>query len=97
MPEPHTRQAELAQHGGEGNTHPDRLLTVRSALQRPTDRDQRAAGRHLAGERDDALGRYARNVLGPRSSLGDSIGFTEQIALEGAVPGGEPIEKIAVV
>ena len=47
------------------HAQPHRLLAVLGALQRPADRDQRAPGRHLAGQRADPLRRARRSGRPP--------------------------------
>ncbi len=68
------RQADLAQHAGERDHRPERLLAVMAALQRPVDADRGARRRHLAGKRRDARGGYAGDLLGPRRVLAGERG-----------------------
>ena len=66
-------QADLAQHGGQGDQRPERLLAVVRALQRPADAQHGAAGRHLARQGHDAMGGDAGDLLGPPGVLGLAV------------------------
>ena len=80
VPEPAARQADLAEHRGQHQAQPDRLFPVLGPLQRPADRDQRAPGRHLAGQRADPVGRDAGQGGRPLRGLRHAVSVTAHIA-----------------
>ena len=75
-------QADLAQHGGQRDQRPERLLAVVRALQRPADADHGAPRRHLARQRNDAVGGNAGDPLRPGRVLGLAVLFAAEIAAE---------------
>ena len=87
-------KANLAEHRGERHRHPERLLAMRGALQRPGDVDHGALGRHFVGERGDARGGDAGDGLRPLRRLRLDAG---QIRLEPVVAVAAAGQEIAVV
>jgi hypothetical protein len=75
-------QADLAQHAGNGQQGPERLLAMVRALQRPGDRDHRAHRREFAREAANALGGHGCQRGGPLGSLGDAVGLTQHVGDE---------------
>ncbi len=82
VPESAARQADLTEHRGQDQAQPDRLLPVLGALQRPADRDQRAPGRHLAGQPADPLGRDTGQGGRPRRGLRHAVDVTAHVGRE---------------
>ena len=91
------RQPDLAEHRGQHNRHPDRLLAMLGALQRHRAGDQRAAAGDAARQRDDLGLRHAADRCGPRGVLLPAIVPPEQICLENLPAGAIAVEKFAVV
>ena len=96
VPETAARQADLPEHRGQHHAEPDRLLAVFGALQRPADRDQRAPGRHLAGQRADPLGRDPGQGGGPRRGLRHAVSLAAEITREPRVAHRVPVQEAAV-
>ena len=96
VPESAARQADLAEHRGQDQAQPDRLFPVLGALQRPADRDQRAPGRHLAGQRADPLGRDAGQGGRPLRGLRHAVGVTAHIGREPRVAHRVPVQEAAI-
>ena len=64
------RQADLAEHTGQGQRHPVRLLAVVRPLGGQRKVDERALGGHLVRQRDDVTGVDARDLRRPLRRLG---------------------------
>ncbi len=75
MPEAAAGRADLPEHRGERDDHPERLLAVVRALQRPARVDERAARGHAARERPQALRLDAGDGARPLGTLGDAVGL----------------------
>jgi hypothetical protein len=75
-------QADLAQHGGQRDQRPQRLLAVVAALQRPAHADHGAGSRHLARQGNDAVGGDAGDPPGPLGVLGLAVAFAAEIGTE---------------
>ncbi|MCY1526730.1 hypothetical protein D9M68_617690 [compost metagenome] len=74
-----SRQADLSQHRGEGHQHPERLLAMVGALQRPGNIEHGPGRRHLARKRRDACRRQAGDAGRPLCGLGLSVLLSTQV------------------
>ena len=97
VPEPAARHPDLAEHRGQRDGCPHRLLAVLDSLQRPGDRDQGPARRHLACQMAYLAGLDAADRRGPGCVLDDAVCRSRQVALEGVVSGGAAVQELAVV
>ena len=95
--EPAAGQPDLAEHRGQRQRGPDRLLAVPGALQRPGDRDHGARGRHPPRQAPDRLGLDAAHRPGPFGVLGHAVGLAEQVALERVVAGRAGVQELLVM
>ena len=96
VPESAARHADLAEHRGQDQAQPHRLLAVLGPLQRPADRDQRAPGRQLAGQRADPLRRDAGQGGRPRRGLRHAVGITTKVGREPRVAHRVPVQEPAI-
>ena len=91
------RKTDLAEHGGEGDGHPDGLLAVIPPLKRPCGHDHRAFFGHAPGEMADGVGRNFRDRRRPLGVLGRAVRASEQIGLEFLVARAIAGEEFLVV
>ena len=77
------RQADLTQHGGKDNSHPDRLLAMIGTLDRPGHRDHRACARHAPCQGAQGPGVDPADPGGPVRILGLAVRLAHQVAAEG--------------
>ena len=87
-----------AGHGGQRDAHPERLLAVIGALQRPADGHERAAARHLRGERLDHGGIDVADLGRPGGVAPQAVASARQVGLElvpalAAVPQEAPVVR----
>ena len=73
------RQADVAEHAGERDQHPVRLLAVVAALQRPRCVQQRPIAGHLTGQVGDRRRGDAGDGLGPGRRLGRPVRVAEHV------------------
>ncbi len=92
-----TRQADLAQHGGQGDQHPVGLLTVLLTLHAPARHDHGALGRHVEGQLVDHLGVDAADGARPLGALRLAVFLAEQIGEELVKAGGVAVEEGLIV
>src|SRR5262249_56339014 len=68
-------RADLAKHRRKRDGHPERLLAVVGALQRPARVDERTARGHAPGEQPQAPRPGTRGASRPPRALRDTRGF----------------------
>ncbi len=91
-----TRQPDLAEQCRQCKSRPHRLLAVRDSLQRPRDGDERADRRHAARQLPDVVCGNLALRTGPLRILGDAVGSSEHIRLEGVGASCVPLEELAI-
>ncbi len=91
------RQADLAQHGGQGDQHPVGLFAVLLPLHAPACHDHGALGRHVEGQLADHLGIDATDAARPLGALRLAVFFAEQIGEELVEAGGVAVEEGLIV
>ena len=76
---PSAGEADLSQHGGQGDSHPIALLAMIRPLEGPGYRDQRALGGHPPSQRGNRLSLQTGDTGRPVRILGLSIAFAHEI------------------
>ena len=77
-----TRQTDLAQHGGQGCSHPGRLFAKFRALQGPAQSNEGLVGCHAPRQGANGFRWHLGDLLGPLRRLGLAIVLAQDIALE---------------
>src|SRR5271154_6663961 len=91
------RQTDLAEHGGQRDRGPNRLLAMIAALQRPVDVDEGSRRGHPAREAANPVGRNFAQAGGPVCSLRDTVFGAEKIIAEATEAGAVAREEVSVV
>src|SRR5262249_50969639 len=78
-------QANLSEHRGEDDRHPDRLLAVIGALYRPARRDERSGSSHPPRQIANIVGVDLGDRGSPSGALWLSVHMAEQVAFKPGV------------